>query len=89
MLRMKFLRCSHYFEDVSQDCGVWCRINVKQEGDEHVAVGLECPCRMAEGAVGLAGSSVQEHGPLYLSKGAVGDGALKAGRGFSCLLPPD
>lgn len=54
-----------------------------------MAVGLECPCRVAEGAAGLAGSSVQEHGPLYLSKGAVGDGALKAGRGFSCLLPPD
>ena len=59
------------------------------EGDKHVAVGLECPCRVAEGAAGPVGSSVWEHGSSYLSKGAVRDGALKAGRGFSCLLPPD
>lgn len=89
MLRMKFLRCGRYFEDVSQSCGVWHHTAARWEGGERVAVGLEVPCCGAGGAVGLAGSSVRGHRPLYLWKGAVGDGALKAGRGFGCLLPPD
>lgn len=95
MLTMKLLSCGCYFEDVSQDCGVCHHINVRW-GKEmsmwagtHMAVGLVCPCCVAEGAAGLVGSSVQGHRPLYLSEGAVGGSALKAGRGFGCLLPSD
>lgn len=49
-----------------------------------MAVAVGCLCHLAEGAVGPVRSSVWGHKPLYPSKGAGRDGALGAGRGFSC-----
>lgn len=55
MLRMKFLRCGRYFEDVSQSCGVWHHTAARWEGGERVAVGLEVPWGWRGAAFGGTG----------------------------------